>query len=129
MRIEQYFDQIRGWVEACPVIQLSNIAFEKRGTYQGFLHGELILVDGSVLHIREYLDLETQIERLAYVYQLMGEDGALIFRYDNTGHHRRLNLPTYPHHKHAGNEDQVAPSSAPDLQNVLSEVQLYVKLP
>jgi hypothetical protein len=28
-------------------------------------------------------------------------EGALF----NTGHHKDLNLPTYPHHKHDGHED------------------------
>jgi hypothetical protein len=53
---------------------------------------------------------------------------ALIFRYDNTGHHKRLNLPTYPHHKHEGAEDQVISSAAPTLAEVLSEIELMIDL-
>jgi hypothetical protein len=50
------------------------------------------------------------------------------FRYDNTGHHRKLLLPTYPHHKHEGSEDIVTASSAPDLPTVLAEVEASVQL-
>lgn len=47
----------------------------------------------------------------------------LIFRYDNTEHHQKLNLPTFPHHKHDGREDNVVKSDAPFLAEVLKEVE------
>ncbi len=52
----------------------------------------------------------------------------LVFRYDNTGHHRQLNLPTYPHHKHEGNETYVTASPAPDLSAVLQEIETHINL-
>jgi hypothetical protein len=36
-------------------------------------------------------------------------------------HHRKLNLPTFPHHKHDGSEDNE--SDAPFLNEVLNEVK------
>jgi hypothetical protein len=59
----------------------------------------------------------------------MNSSGALIFRYDNTGHHKKLGLPTYPHHKHEGSEENVIASSAPTLADVLQEIELLVELP
>jgi hypothetical protein len=53
----------------------------------------------------------------------MNSQNDLIFRYDNTEHHRRLNLPTFPHHKHDGSEDNVIKSDAPFLAEVLNEVK------
>ncbi|MBD2577174.1 DUF6516 family protein [Oscillatoria sp. FACHB-1406] len=47
----------------------------------------------------------------------------LIFRYDNTEHHRKLNLPTFPHHKHDRSEDNVIGSDAPFLIDVLKEIE------
>jgi hypothetical protein len=38
-------------------------------------------------------------------------------------------LPTYPHHKHAGDEGNVIVSNAPDLKAVLDEAQTRVQLP
>jgi hypothetical protein len=53
----------------------------------------------------------------------------IVLRYDNTGHHKELYLPTYPHHKH-GDERKVRASSVPDLASVLGEeIETLVKLP
>jgi hypothetical protein len=128
LRIETYFQQIRDIIEDCPVIQSSNITYDKRATYEGFIHGELYFVDDSILHLREFVDVETTIDRLMYVYQYMEDTKKLIFRYDNTGHHQKLNLPTYPHHKHEGSEDNIIASSAPFLSIVLDEIERLVDL-
>ena len=129
MRIEAYFQLVRDLVDACPVVQSSSITYDKRGTHEGFMRGEIYFVDASVLHLREFVDVETSVERLLYVYHYMDARQQLRFRYDNTGHHKQLNLFTYPHHKHEGSEQQVVPSSAPDLAAVLGEVETLVQLP
>jgi hypothetical protein len=129
LRIEAYFQQVRDVIEACPVVQSSNITYDKRSTYEGFIRGELYLVDGSALHLREFVDVETTIDRLMYVYQYMDATKTLVFRYDNTGHHKKLNLPTYPHHKHEGSEDNLVASPAPVLATVLNEVERLIRLP
>ena len=129
MRIEDYFQEIRQAIESHPVVQSFNIRFDKRGTYEGFIRGEVYLVDGSTLHLREFVDVELNVERLTYVYQYMASTKQLIFRYDNTGHHRKLNLATYPHHKHKGDEQNVVASPGPDLNAVLEEIETWVQLP
>jgi hypothetical protein len=123
LRIEAYFQWIRDIIEACPVVQSSSLSFDKRSTYEGHVRAELYFVDGSVLHVREYLDVETTVDRLMYVYQYVDPAGDLVFRCDNTGHHKKLLLPTYPHHKHEGRDQNVLDSSAPNLANVLSEIE------
>lgn len=128
MRIEAYFQQIRETIEACLILQSSNITYDKRGTHEGFVHGELYFADGSTLHLREFIDVETHINRLMYVYQYMSASKTLIFRYDNTGHHKKLNLPTYPHHKHEGVQNNIVASPAPELAIVLNEIERLVKL-
>jgi hypothetical protein len=88
-----------------------------------------LILDGSLLHLREFVDVEIEIDRLMYVvYQYMDAAKSLIFRYDNTGHHKELGLPTYPHHKHEGSEDNVVSSSAPDLASILGEIEALVQL-
>ncbi len=64
-----------------------------------------------------------------YVYHYVNSKGKLIFRYDNTGHHRKLKLPTYPHHKHDGGQDNIIASGAPELSRVLAEIQFGITLP
>lgn len=129
MRIEAYFRQIEKIIEACPVIQLTNVTYEKRGTHEGFIRGEFYFVDGSTLHLREFVDVEMTANRLMYAYQFNDSSKNMVFRYDNTGHHKKLGLSTYPHHKHDGGENNVIPSAAPDLVIVLQEIELLVQLP
>jgi hypothetical protein len=129
LRIEAYFQQVHDLIDACPIIQSSAITYDKRATYEGFIHGELYFVDGSILHIREFIDVETTVDRLMYVYQYMDAAKTLAFRYDNTSHHRKFNLPTYPHHKHTGREDNIIASSAPLMSTVLDEIEQIVVLP
>lgn len=76
--------------------------------------------------MREFVDVEITEERLTYAYQYMDANNGLIFRYDNTGHHKKLNLATYPHHKHEGAEDHVVFSPAPTLAEVLLEIEVLV---
>jgi hypothetical protein len=129
LRIEAYFQQLREAIDACPVVRSFNVTYDKRGSHEGFIRGEVHFVDGSMLHLREFVDVESGVERLTYVYHYVDPAKNLVFRYDNTGHHKKLNLSTYPHHKHEGTEHNVVASSAPDLAVVLSEIETLVKLP
>ena len=126
MRIERYFEQFQAPIEACPIVRTFSVTYDKRSTHEGFIRGEIIFVDNSLLHLREFIDVELGCDRLVYVYQYMGDGQQLIFRYDNTGHHRKRNLSTYPHHKHIGSEDNVETSTGPDLAVVLDEIQTLV---
>jgi hypothetical protein len=69
LRIEVYFRQVRRVIETCPVVQTFNVTYDKRSTYEGFIRGEIHFVDGSILHLREFVDAERAPERLTYVYQ------------------------------------------------------------
>jgi hypothetical protein len=129
LRIEEYFQHIQQIVASSAVIRLSELSYQKRGSYEGFLRGELYCVDGSRLHVREFVDTEGSVARLMYAYHYVNTSNELIFRYDNTGHHKKLVLPTYPHHKHDGCEEHVIASDAPDLSSVLQEIELCIRLP
>lgn len=127
--IESYFQQFAAWIEACPIVQSSTVTYDKRARHEGFIRGELHFIDGSVLHVREYVDVEDGFDCFTYAYQYMDAEQVLVFRYDNTGHHKKLDLPTYPHHKHVGSEETVVASSAPSLADVLNEIVMMVELP
>jgi len=128
LRIEDYFRLTQKIVESCLVVQLSNITYEKRGTHEGFIRGRLTFVDSSTLYWREFIDVEITEDRLMYFYQYMDSSNKMLFRYDNTGHHKKLGLSTYPHHKHEGSEDNVVPCTAPDLATILQEIESLVQL-
>jgi len=50
--------------------------------------------------------------------------GQRVFRYDNAPHHPEL--ITYPHHKHIGPTDRLAPADQPTLSLVLAEVESWL---
>ncbi len=121
--IEEYFQQLREVIVGCSVVQSLTFTPEKRSSYQGFIRGEINFADGSILYWREFVNVQTSIYRRMYSYQYMDGSKCLIFRYDNADHHKKLNLPTYPHHKHEGSEDNILPSNAPMLVDVLNEIE------
>lgn len=122
MRIEDYFQTVETLIQTSDLVQSYNLTPDKRDTYEGFLKAEVVFTDQSILFIREFSSVETIIDRDMYSYQYMDSTNNLIFRYDNTPHHQKLNLPTFPHHKHAGSEENVIASSAPFLAEVLQEI-------
>jgi hypothetical protein len=121
--IEDYFQQIDILIKSSPIVKLFNIEHETRGIYEGFIRGKLEFLDNSLLHLREFVYVEISIDRKMYSYQYMNCENNLIFRYDNTEHHRKLNLPTFPHYKHDGSEDNIVKSDAPFLAEVLKEIE------
>lgn len=125
MLIEIYFQQIQNLIESCKNVELFNLDFDKRGLYEGFIKGKIDYKDDSLLYLREFVYVEITVDRKMYSYQYMNDENNLIFRYDNTEHHRKLNLPNFPHHKHDGTEDNVVSSNAPFLVDVLKEIESY----
>ncbi len=123
MLIEAYFQQIHNLIESSEIRELFNLDCEKRGLYEGFIRGKINFKHNSLLHLREFVYVEITIDRKMYSYQYVDAKNNLIFRYDNTEHHRKLNLPNFPHHKHDGSEDNVVISGAPFLDDVLKEIE------
>ncbi|HBL10660.1 MAG TPA: hypothetical protein DD379_04490 [Cyanobacteria bacterium UBA11162] len=123
MLVEVYFQQIKELIESCEIVESFNLDFEKRGLYEGFIRGQINLKSNSLLHLREFVYVENTIDRKMYSYQYMDAENNLIFRYDNTEHHRKLNLPNFSHHKHDGSENNVVSSDAPFLADVLKEIE------
>jgi hypothetical protein len=119
--IEDYFRQVDTLITRASIVHSSSITYDKRSTYIGFIRGEVYFLDGSCLHLREFVNVEHGVERYMYVYHYQRPDGTLVFRYDNTPHFP--NLPTSPHHKHEGSESNVVSAALPDLQAILTEIQ------
>lgn len=121
MIIEDYFHQIEALVARALVVHSSHLTYDKRSTYLGFIRGSIYFFDGSVLHLREFINVQHGVDRYMYAYHYQGADGALIFRYDNAPHFPALS--SSPHHKHDGSQSTVVAASPPDLQAVLNEIQ------
>ena len=129
MRIEAYFQQLQVQIDNCPVVDSQSVSFTKRGSSLGFIRGDLLMADGSLLHFREFVDTEYTIDRKIYAYQYMSNRKQIVFRYDNSDHHHHLNLPTQPHHKHDGSEETIVASTGPTLAKILAEIEPLVQLP
>ena len=118
--IESYFRQIDELIARTPIVSASSITYDKRSPHIGFIRASLYFVDGTVLHFREFVNVQQGSERYMYVYQYQRADGTLVFRYDNTPHFP--DLSSFPHHKHHGSEVNVMTATPPDLGSVLAEI-------
>ena len=125
--IEDYFRHIASCTASADIVHSSSITYDKRSSYVGVVRGNIYFLDGSLLHLREFINVQHGIERYMYVYQYQSQTGVFIFRYDNTPHFP--DLPTFPHHKHDGNETSVMATIPPDLQAVFAEVRRYMTEP
>lgn len=119
--IEDYFRLVETYLVAASIVHSASMTYDKRSTYIGFIRGVLYFLDGSQLHIREFVNVENGVERYMYAYHYQRPDGVLVFRYDNSPHFPALS--TFPHHKHEASEAHVVEATLPDLQTVLAEIQ------
>jgi hypothetical protein len=90
----------------------------KSGESFYFLKVKAVLIDDSLLHIKEYSSFESYF----YSYHWQCRDGSLRIRWDNSPHHR--GLPTFPDHKHV---PQLAESREMSLADVLQEIRQILK--
>jgi len=119
--IEGYFQSMLDLLESLPFVAFSSVNLEKRGDLAGFIRGEVEFKNGSsLLFFRELMDLRQPLQKVMYAYHYQTNDGELIFRYDNTAHHRAVS--TFPNHKHLERGD-VTSSAAPSLEQVLREIE------
>jgi len=95
-----------------------DIKEEIRPNKQAIIKARIVLVDSSVLHIREYIDAKYRIEKVSYAYQYQDRNGELIFRYDNAVHRPALR---FKGHKHTKDGD-IMEASLPDISDIVDEV-------
>ena len=126
MLIENYFERIRTLLKNSPIIKNFELDTEKRTENLGFIRGNITFIDRSRLYIREFVEVEITINRGKYSYQYINQKGDLIFRYDNAPHHQKLNLSSFPHHKHDHNEDRIVISKAPFLEEIFQEIEQII---
>jgi hypothetical protein len=94
--IEDYFRQVNALITGTSIVHSFTMTYDKRSTYIGFIRGSVCFLDGSVLDLREFVNVQHGVERYIYAYHYQRPDGTFVFRYDNTPHFPAL--PTFPHH-------------------------------
>jgi hypothetical protein len=121
MSLSEYLRNLRQAIE-----KIENYGFsesidmrqEIRAGKQAVINIHIVLVDGSSLFIKEYVDARYKIEKVSYAYQYQNREGELIFRYDNAKHKPALQ---FFEHKHVSGGDVVA-ARPPDLSDLVDEV-------
>jgi hypothetical protein len=69
--IEEYFARIRNFVNSLAIVQKFEIETEARADYIGFIRGIVYFQDGTILHIREFVDIELSTYRsLIFLMQM-----------------------------------------------------------
>ena len=120
MNPDEYVAHLRDVLASNPHIATLQLHTEQRGGNFLYLHGKAEFLHGGILDFKEFLEFRAnEAEKYMYAYNYRVEE-QVIFRYDNAPDPRAEHLPTFPAHKHEGNE--VVSSECPDLADVLQEI-------
>lgn len=79
---------------------------------------KVTLADGSTLWINEQYYRDT-LERYAYYW--LDRYNRLLIGWDNAPHHSHL--PSFPHHKHVGSQDNIQPSKETTPEEILTAIR------
>lgn len=121
MSLRDYLDSFHGAVSKIEDYGFSesiDIKVEIRASKQAVNKARVVLVDSSVLQIREYIDAKYKVEKVTYAYHYYDKSGKMIFRYDNARHRPDLG---FPDHKHLS-DGTVVQCPVPDISDVVDEV-------
>ena len=113
-----FFHSAVGKIDDYGFADTIDINVEIRASKQVAIKVIIILVDQSILQIREYIDAKYKIEKIGYAYQYQDEKGQLIFRYDNARHKPDLG---FMEHKHQ-NDGSIIQCDVPNITDVVDEV-------
>ena len=91
---------------------------EIRPNKQATIKAKIVLVNRSILHIKEYIDAKYTMQKLSYAYQYQANNGELIFRYDNAVHRPALGFKEHKHTK----DGAIVEASLPDISDIVDEV-------
>jgi len=63
------FHRALGKIEDYGFVEFIDIKEEIRAGKQVVIKAKVVLVDGSILHVREYIDAKYKIDKINYTYQ------------------------------------------------------------
>ena len=61
--IEDYFRRIDALIADASIVRFFDITYDKRSTSIGFIRGSIYFLDGSLLHLREFVGVEYGTDR------------------------------------------------------------------
>jgi len=125
MPLHEYLERFRKGMEMLEnygYTESVEIKEEIRPNKQAVLTTKVVLLNGSILHVKEYIDAKYGIDRVSYAYQYQDRDGNLIFRYDNANHRPALGFKV---HKHTADR-MVESADLPDVFDLINEIVRYL---
>lgn len=126
MIIDDYFASLERTLRQNPQVSKLEVPFTCLASddFNGLIQGRVVFWDDSFLDINEVVSTELGYPvRISYAYTYLKGDNR-VFRYDNAPHHPEI--LTFPHHKHIGPRDRLAPTDQPGLNQVLQEVAVWL---
>jgi hypothetical protein len=127
MTIDDYFAALERSLRGHPqVIDVApSVTCLASDDFNGLIRGRVIFWDDSFLDLYEVVSTELGYPvRVSYAYTYL-RNAQRVFRYDNAPHHPEI--ITYPHHKHLGPQDRLAPTDQPSLNQVLAEIATWLE--
>lgn len=118
----EYFHRSIGKIDDYGFAESIDIKEEIRSAKQAVTNAKIVLIDGSFLHVRMYIEAKYKIEITSYAYQYQDVKGNLIFRYDNARHKPELG---FKDHKHL-HDGSIVQFPIPDISDVVDEVIEYI---
>ncbi len=106
-----------GLLENSPLVLRFEVVDLKTWEQGFYLRVDIEFVNHSKLFVREYVD---ETER-RYSYHWQTRENRLIRRWDNAPHHSHL--PSFPHHKHVGSQDNIQPSKETTPEEILTAIR------
>jgi hypothetical protein len=126
MKVDDYFASLERGLRQNPLVSHLQEPFTLLASddHNGIVRGRAFFWDDSFLDLYEVVSTELGYPvRIHYAYTyLQGQQR--VFRYDNAPHHP--SVITFPHHKHIGPQDRLAPSDQPSLNQVLAEIAAWL---
>jgi len=122
--IRKFISDIENSIDSSSIVLSSNIQkYFGPGEETAYLKGHVTIIDSSILEIAIFaIESRGSLSIDKYRLHYMNKVGQMLFRYDNSQHHREID--TYPHHKHT--RDKIVPSKMPSLKDILNEISAII---
>lgn len=115
--IRDYFEFLQRLARDNALAEEFRLVREFHGTESGYIRFVVKLIEGSELHVFEYVD--SRLHKKDYSYHWQDREKKTILRWDNAPHHPEVK--TFPHHLHE--EESVKESGEITLAEVLGEIE------
>lgn len=118
MTIREYLEECIVLLTTSTIVNSFQVTKRRETETDGYLRARSVLLDGDLFEISLYCQLvEDEVKIAGYRFHRQRKDGILVKRWDDAKHHPEI--PSFPHHVHIGEHDEVKESAIVTLSDVL----------